>query len=129
MHCLMKRECLAECVGMSTLKVSSAWNMVKGTFLHKYIFFTFLCKLVYYTYQISNFNIFRIAYSVFEVDRLISNSDGATNVKIMYDIGCTLSAHLKVQYDYLVNTCMYLINCAFQQLCTCETRQLTFFSL
>jgi hypothetical protein len=48
-------------------------------------------------YKIKQF-VFRIAYSVFEVDRLLASSDATTKVKIMYDIGCTLSAHLKVRY-------------------------------
>ena len=47
---------------------------------------------------------FRIAYSVYEIQRLLSNCDEYADVKIMYDIGCTLSAHLKVSNLELMYT-------------------------
>ncbi|XP_028416359.1 uncharacterized protein LOC114540363 [Dendronephthya gigantea] len=38
----------------------------------------------------------RIAYSVYEVERLLSKHNGtAVNIKVTYDIACTLEAHLK----------------------------------
>ena len=33
---------------------------------------------------------------MYEIERLLSKCDENAEVKIMYNIGCTLSAHLKV---------------------------------
>ena len=43
-----------------------------------------------------SFFILRIAYSVYEVERLLSKCVDKSDVRVTYDIGCTLSAHLKV---------------------------------
>ncbi|XP_028403401.1 uncharacterized protein LOC114526098 [Dendronephthya gigantea] len=37
----------------------------------------------------------RISYSVYEVERMLCNSGDTIDVRVMYDIGCTLSSHLK----------------------------------
>ena len=54
----------------------------------------FMCN-DYFT-VISPFLFDRIAYSVYEVERLLTHCDESADVKVTYDIGCTLSAHLKV---------------------------------
>ena len=40
----------------------------------------------------------RISYSVYELERLLNDCDSTTDVRVMYDIGCTLSSHLKVGF-------------------------------
>ncbi|XP_028404241.1 uncharacterized protein LOC114537187 isoform X4 [Dendronephthya gigantea] len=44
----------------------------------------------------------RIAYSVYEVKKLLCHYDEDTDVKIMYDIACTLSAHLKKNEEHTI---------------------------
>jgi hypothetical protein len=53
------------------------------------------CYNDYFT-LISLFLFDRIAYSVYEIERLLTHCDESADVKVTYDIGCTLSAHLKV---------------------------------
>jgi hypothetical protein len=53
------------------------------------------CHNDYFT-VISLFLFDRIAYSVYEIERLLTHCDESADVKVTYDIGCTLSAHLKV---------------------------------
>ena len=59
---------------------------------------------------ISLFLFDRIAYSVYEVERLLTHCGESAHVKVTYDIGCTLSAHLKV--GDLSNVC-YCWYCRF----------------
>ena len=44
------------------------------------------------------FLIYRISYSIFELEHLLqtANTNPNVDVKIMYDIGCVLSSHLQV---------------------------------
>ena len=39
---------------------------------------------------------YRIAYSVFSLQHQLDNSNENSTIKVMYDIACTLNAHLKV---------------------------------
>ena len=50
----------------------------------------------YIHYYIYYYILYTIAYSVYEVERLLVDCDETADVKVMYDIGCTLSAHVKV---------------------------------
>lgn len=54
----------------------------------------------------------RIAYSVFALEHLLSTYDSNTPIKIMYDIACTLTAHLKVNkivYIYILSNSVYTV--------------------
>ena len=57
------------------------------------------------------FNLFRISYLIFELQRLLQACERNQHVdlKIMYDIGCVLSSHLKVFLYHKCASCLYTV--------------------
>ena len=55
---------------------------------------TIFCSLLFY----------RIAYSVYEIQRMLANAGEDNQIKITYDIACTLATHLKVAHIFLFIT-------------------------
>lgn len=53
------------------------------------------------TKRYNSYIFYRIAYSVYEIERLLKKYTGtAVSIKVTYDIACTLEAHLKVMFCY-----------------------------